>query len=244
VHFLSQVAHWFTTSAHWHGTDGIPHRVLEHVEISVLVMAVAVVVALPIGVVMGHVGRGGLLAVNVSNIGRAVPSFAVLIVALQVTHHIGAVPAFIALFFLAVPPMVTNAYTGVREVDPELREASTAMGMTGAQTLLRVELPVALPLIMAGVRTSAVNVVATATLAAIVAFGGLGRYILEGIANRDNVEVFSGALLVAVLSLGTELGLALVQRWITPNGLKPRDSVKNEPIAGAADALRPAPTPP
>jgi osmoprotectant transport system permease protein len=139
--------------------------------------------------------------------------------------------------------MLTNAYAGMRGVDAELREASVAMGMTGRQALFRVELPVALPLVMAGIRTSAVQVVATATLAALIAWGGLGYFIVHGMANRDNVEIFAGAVLVAVLSLATELGLAALQRWVTPNGLKRPDSVKNEPFAGAADALRPVSDP-
>jgi osmoprotectant transport system permease protein len=243
VHFLAQVAHWFTTSAHWHGVDGIPHRVWEHLQMSGAATFAAAAIALPIGIGLGHRGKGGNVAVNVSNIGRAVPSFALLFLAAQAFHRIGAIPSFVTLVALAVPPMMTNSYAGIRGVDPELREASIGMGMTGIQTLFRVELPVALPLVMAGIRTSAVQVVATATLAALIAWGGLGRFITEGIANQDNVEIFSGALLVALLSLGTEVGLAALQRWGTPNGLKLPDSVKNEPFAGAADALRPVPHP-
>jgi osmoprotectant transport system permease protein len=241
VHFLGQVVDWFTTSSHWHGVGGIPHRVQQHVAMSVIVTLAAAAVALPIGVWLGHVGRGGVLAVNISNIGRAVPSFAVLVIAEQVSGQIGAVPAFAALFLLAIPPMLTNAYTGVRGVDPELREASEGMGLTGPQTLFRVELPLALPLIMAGVRTAAVQVVATATLAAVVAWGGLGRYIVDGLGARDDVQIFAGAVMVLALAFATEVVLGVVQRRLTPRGLRPTrpgppDVVKNEPFLAAAVA--------
>lgn len=245
MHFLGQVVDWFTTSSHWHGVGGIPHRVEQHVGMSVIVTLTAAALALPLGVWLAHIGRGGVLAVNVSNVGRAVPTFAVLVIAEQVSGQIQTVPTFVALFLLAVPPMLTNAYTGVRGVDPDLREASAAMGLTGLQTLFRVELPLALPLIMAGVRTAAVQVVATATLAAVVAWGGLGRYIVDGLGARDDVQIFAGALMVVVLSFATEVVLGLVQRWLTPRGVRPTrpgppDVVKNEPFVVAADAVRPA----
>jgi osmoprotectant transport system permease protein len=133
---------------------------------------------------------------------------------------IGGKPAYIALVALAVPPIVTNSYTGIRQVDPDVREAARGMGMTGASILRRVELPMAVPLIMAGVRTAGVQVVATATLAAVVAWGGLGRYIIDGLAQRDMVQVFSGALIVAVVSMLTEIALGGVQRVLTPSGIR------------------------
>ena len=237
MHFFVLVFHWFTTSSHWHGVDGIPHRLTEHVEMSLAASVTAAAIALPIGIGLGHTGRGGVLAVNVSNIGRAIPSFAVLVIGLQV-FGLGAEPAFVALVVLAVPPMLTNAYVGMQSVEPELRQAATAMGMTGWQSLRKVELPLAVPLVMAGVRTATVQVVATATLAALISWGGLGRYIVFGIDARDNVEVFAGALLVALLSLVTEVGLAALQRAVTPTGLRRSSGVvKNEPFVGAGDAL-------
>ncbi|MFN2608508.1 MAG: ABC transporter permease [Acidimicrobiales bacterium] len=231
--FLASVAHWFATAAHWHGSNGIPHRLWEHVVMSVAATLTAAVVALPLGVALGHANRGGSLAVNVSNVGRAIPSFAILVLATQIVG-IGATPAFYALVALAVPPMVTNAYVGVREVDPEVRESALGMGMTGGQVLGRVELPLALPLIMAGVRTSAVQVVATATIAALVAWGGLGRYIVDGLAQRDFVQVFAGAVLVAGLSVATEVALAGLQRLLVPAGLRARDSDKNATFVATA----------
>ncbi|MBW3627261.1 MAG: ABC transporter permease subunit [Actinobacteria bacterium] len=184
-------------------------------------MAMAMAMALPLGLTLGHLGRGGVVAVNVSNVGRALPSFAVLVIALQLSS-IGTTPTLVALTLLAIPPMVTNSYVGIREVDAETREAARAMGMTGRQVFLGVELPVAVPLVMAGVRTAAVQVVATATLAALVGYGGLGALILLGLRTGDNVDVFAGAVAVAVLALATELGLALVQRALTPQALRRR----------------------
>jgi osmoprotectant transport system permease protein len=217
--FLSRVADWFTTASHWQGDHGIVHRLAEHLSMSGAATLAAIVIALPVGLLLGHTGRGAFLAVNVSNIGRAIPSFALLVLGVQL-FGIGAKPAFIALVALAVPPIVTNAYTGVRQVDPDVVEAARGMGMTERGILARVEVPVAMPLVMAGIRTAGVQVVATATLAAVVAWGGLGRYIVDGLAQKDTVQVFSGALIVAVLSMATELGLGLLQRALTPAGLR------------------------
>jgi osmoprotectant transport system permease protein len=225
--FLGQVVQWFLDPAHWQGDAGILHRTYEHILMSGLSVLTAAVIALPVGIAIGHFGRGGILAINVSNIGRAVPSFAVLVIAVQL-FGIGALPAFIALVALAIPPMVTNSYIGMREVDADVREAARGMGMRERAVLLRVELPIALPLIMAGVRTSAVNVVATATLAALVAWGGLGRFIVDGLGLQDYPMLFAGAVMVALLSLIVEFSLAGVQRLSTPAGLRPSKSREKE----------------
>src|SRR5205807_6679293 len=145
--------------------------------------------------------------INVSNVGRAVPSFALLVLAFQV-FGLGDLPIIISLTALAIPPMVTNSYVAMREVDPDVKDAARGMGYRELAQVLRVELPLAVPLIMAGIRTSAVQVVATATLAALIAGGGLGRYIVDGLATQDYVKTAAGALLVAVLALATELSLA------------------------------------
>ena len=175
----------------------------------------------PSACVTGHTGRGGLIATNVSNLGRAIPSLTFLGVAFFI-FGIGNKPALVALVALAVAPMVTNTYTAIRGVDPEVRESAMGMGLTGFQVLRRVEVPMGLPLIMAGIRTSGVQVVATATLAAYVGGGGLGRFIRSGLATRDFVELFAGALLVALLSLATEVALGAVQRAVVPKGLQAR----------------------
>jgi osmoprotectant transport system permease protein len=239
MNFLREVVTWFTTASHWQGTNGIPHRVSEHVVMSAAAVGAAVVVAIPPSLVLGHLRRFGSIAINFSNAGRAIPSFAVLVLAAQVLG-IGAEPAFIALFLLAIPPLVTNCYVGMADVDAEIRESAKGMGMTGWQSAWRVELPVALPVVLAGVRTAAVQVVATATLAALVAWGGLGRYIIDGLAQRDFVQVFAGAFLVALLSVLTELSLALIQRFTVSAGLTHRHRGKNEPFVGAATAVKPS----
>jgi osmoprotectant transport system permease protein len=219
--FLADAFAWFTTAANWWGAEGMLHRLQEHIGMSAAALATAMVIALPLGLVLGHTGRGGPLAVNLSNLGRAVPSFAIIVLMASIVG-IGAKPAYIALVALAVPPMVTNTFTAIRGVDRDVREAAEGMGLTGRQVLARVEIPMGLPLMMAGIRTSAVQVVATATLAALVGWGGLGRYIIDGLATRDFQEVFAGAVLVAILSLLVEIGLSVLQRVIVPTGLRGR----------------------
>ena len=210
---------WLTDPAHWQGIDGIPTRLEEQIHLSIESVAIGAVIALPVGIVLGHYGRFGNLAINISNVGRAVPSFGILVIAFQV-FGLGDVPIVIALTALAVPPMVTNSYVALREVDPDVKDAARGMGYRELAQLLRVELPLAVPLIMAGVRTSAVQVVATATLAALIAGGGLGRYIVDGLARSDNPRLLAGALLVAALALATELLLAGLQRALVPRGIR------------------------
>jgi len=223
--FIGQVLQWFLDGSHWQGDFGIPNRLFEHVSMSVESLVAAALIALPIGVTLGHIGRGGNLAINVSNVGRAVPSFALLVIAVQLVG-IGFWPAFIALVALGIPPIVTNSYIGMREVDADVREAAKGMGMRDRAVLWQVELPIAAPFLMAGVRTSAVNIVATATLAALVAWGGLGRFIVDGLAQRDTVQLFAGALLVALLSVAVELSLTALQRITTSRGLRNETSIQ------------------
>jgi osmoprotectant transport system permease protein len=210
---------WLRDPAHWQGIDGIPTRLAEQIHLSVESVAIGALIALPVGIVLGHYGRFGNLAINLSNVGRAVPSFGILVIAFQV-FGLGDLPIVIALTALAVPPMVTNSYVALREVDPDVKDAARGMGYRQLAQLLRVELPLAVPLIMAGVRTSAVQVVATATLAALIAGGGLGRYIVDGLARSDNPRTLAGALLVAALALATELLLAGLQRALVPRGIR------------------------
>lgn len=226
--FLGEVLRWFFNPVHWSGTHGVPNRLLEHLQISGVAVGAALVIALPVGIALGHWGRGGLLAINLSNMGRALPSFGILVIAFEV-FGLNNTPVFVALTLLAIPPMVTNSFIAVRDVDPEIREAARGMGMRERRLLLEVELPLALPLIMAGIRTSAVQVVATATLAALIAGGGLGRYILDGLGQRDDVQVFAGALLVAALAMTVELVLGGLEQIATPHGIR-RSAVGPETI--------------
>lgn len=206
---------WFLDPAHWSGPDGVPVRFAQHLAISAAALALALVVAVPLGVLLGHVGRGGVLAVNVGNVGRAVPTFGVLVIlASWEPVGVGDLAAVLALAVFAVPPLLTNAYVGMRGVDADVKEAARGMGMTRGQLVRRVELPLALPLLAAGVRTATVQVVATATLAALVAGGGLGRFIVDGYGRLDYPMMLAGALMLAVLSMLTELGLARLERRV------------------------------
>lgn len=219
AHVLAMLLEWFTDAATWQGTDGIPNRTLEHVYYTLVSMAVGMLIALPLGIGLGHAGRGGLLAINVSNIGRAVPEFGVVILVFLIAGY-GDIPILVALVALAIPPMVTNGYVGMRAVDPEVRQAARGMGMTGWQMLWQVELPIALPVVMAGIRTAAVQVISTATLAAYVGLGGLGRYLIDGLATNRHTQVVGGAIVVAVLAIAIEAVLARIQRTIVSEGLR------------------------
>ncbi len=217
--FLGLVLRWLADPAHWRGSDGIPTRLAEHLHLSIESVAIGALIALPVGIALGHYGRFGTLAINISNIGRAIPSFGFLVIAFQV-FGLGDLPIILALTALAIPPMVTNSYVALREVDPDVKEAVRGMGYRELAQVLRVELPLAVPLIMAGVRTSAVQVVATATLAALIAGGGLGRYIIDGLATQDYVKTAAGALLVAALALATEVSLSSLERVLVPRGIR------------------------
>ena len=235
---LGDVFGWFADPANMWGERGYVHLIGQHLWLSLVTILAAVAVAVPIGLVMGHTGKGGGLAINISNIGRALPSFALLVIFYS-AFGLGTTPAFLALFALAVPPIVTNTYTAIRSVDPEVREAAEGMGLTGGQVLRRVELPMGIPLIMAGIRTSSVQVVATATLAAYVGGGGLGRLIRSGLATQNSERLIGGALLVAGLSVAVELVLGAVQRAAVPSGLQigrsgASDTVSALPGAAAA----------
>ena len=223
--FLSDVFKWFNDPSHWRGHTGIPNRLFEHLQYSVAAILASLVLAVPLAAWLGHKRRFGTVAVNVSNLGRAIPSFAILVLGTQQfglleLPLIGSFTTFVALVALAVPPLVTNAYVAVAEVPDDVRDSARGMGMSEIQVLLRVELPMAVPLLMAGVRTASVQVVATATIAAFVGAGGLGRYIIDGRAIFDNTQIFAGATLVALLSLATEVALGGAQRWLTPRGMR------------------------
>ena len=223
--FLAQVLAWYTDPANWSGNNAIPLRLWQHLSLSVASLGAGLAIALPIGLYIGHTGRGARVAVAFSNIGRAVPSLGWLGIAYPISTGlfqragIGFLPAFIGLIALAIPPIVTNTYAGLRDVDPELRESARGMGMRELQLLMRVEVPVALTVILAGIRVSAVAVVATAPLAALVGGGTLGSYILQGLELSDEVRVFAAALMVAVLAVLTELAFAWLQRHAVSPGL-------------------------
>ncbi|MFI5984378.1 ABC transporter permease [Streptomyces sp. NPDC051555] len=214
---------WLADGANWSGESGVWHRLAEHAFVSGVALVLACAVALPIGLWLGHLGKGGALAVNVSNIGRAVPVFAVLaLFMVSPLRSAGYVPTIIALVLFAVPPLLTNAYVGMREVDRSVVEAARGMGMSGGQLFLRVELPLARPLVMTGLRSAAVQVIATATIAAMVGQGGLGRIITAGFNTFNTPQVIAGALLVAALALVVEGALVAVDRLLLRSGAPAR----------------------
>lgn len=210
---------WFSAPAQWSGPTGLPARVGEHLYYMATAMGIALLIALPIGIGLGHWGRGGLLAINVANMGRAVPSFG-LVILMFLLVGFGYLPVLMALVALAIPPMVTNSYVGMQTVDPAVRTAAVALGLSRWQRLFSVELPIALPLVMAGIRTSAVQVLSTATLAAYVGLGGLGRYLIDGLAQQQLAQVVGGALVVAALAVLLEAGLAGLQRMLVSPGVR------------------------
>ncbi|MFE7132625.1 ABC transporter permease [Streptomyces sp. NPDC057638] len=202
---LTDTWRWLTDPAHWSGENGVWHRLAEHLQLTVVCLALSCLIALPIALLLGHLGRGGALAVNLANVGRAVPTFAVLVLLLlSPIGGAGAWPTIVALVLFAIPPLLTNAYVGMRGVDRDVVRAARGMGMTGRQLLLAVEIPLALPLVLAGVRIAAVQLVATATLAALAGGGGLGRIITAGFNLASTPQVVAGAVLVAVFALLVE----------------------------------------
>ena len=214
---VADVWTWLTTGGHWTEEGGILQRLGEHLYLTLFCLALSCALALPLALWLGHIGKGGALAVNLSNAGRAVPTFAVLVLlTMGPLGQYGDWATIVALVLFALPPLLTNAYTGVREADPEVVEAARGMGMTHWQLLRQVELPLAFPLIMTGVQTAAVQLVATATLAALPGGGGLGRIITSGFGNHFTHEVVAGALLVAVLALLIERTLTAAERLLDP----------------------------
>ena len=216
--WVSDVVAWFRDGQHWQGPNGVPQRLLEHVGVSAAALGIACLLAIPLALWLGHVRRGGGLAVNVSNVGRAVPTYAVLVLLVLAPDPFGlsTLSILVALVVFAIPPVLTNTYIGVREVDPAAVDAARGMGMSGPQVLAKVELPLAVPLLMDGVRLAAVQVVATATIAALVAGGGLGALITDGFGRQDQAEVVAGALCVLLLALTVEGSMALLQRRVNP----------------------------
>jgi osmoprotectant transport system permease protein len=220
---VSAVATWFADPSHWAGPNGVPYRLAQHVGISLVSVGIAGAIAMPLGLYVGHTGRGQAFAINLANVGRAIPSLAAIALAVPFTQMLDPqlgfylYPTLIAMIVLAIPPILVNAYAGVAEVDRDLVEAARGMGMTERQILGRVEIPLAVPVIVGGVRSASVQVIATATLGAVYGLGALGGFIVEGVAQRDDGRLFAGVVLVAVLALAAEGGLALLQRRLSPS---------------------------
>lgn len=224
---MNLVADYLRDPAHWAGSDGIPARIAEHLAYTLVTLGIAAAVAIPLGLWIGHTGRGRVLVVNVVNGMRSVPTLGLLYLAVMLLgpRLAGDVaflaPAIFVLVILAIPPILAGAYSGVESVDPQARDAAKGMGMSGGEVLLRVELPCAAPLLFSGLRSAALQVVATATIAAAVGVGGLGRLLIDGQAVRDYGQMAAGAVLVAALALVLDGTLALVQRLVVSPGLRP-----------------------
>ena len=210
---------WLFVPAHWVGPDGIPARLVEHLGYVALAMIIALLIALPVGAWVGHTGRGGFLVVGSANALRALPTLGVLIL-LVTPFGLSIIGPLIALVVLAVPPLLAGTYAGVRNVDPAVVDAARGMGMRGGEVLWRVELPNALPLIIGGVRSAVLQVISTATIAAYVGLGGLGRYIFDGLAQRDFPQMIGGSLLVALLAIVVDLLLVALQKVVVSPGLQ------------------------
>jgi osmoprotectant transport system permease protein len=231
---MDGVVEFFSDPANWEGTLGIPNRLVEHLQISVLAVLIAALIAVPIGLYIGHTNRGSGLAINLANIGRAVPSYAMMVIPLPLTLSLAPIigyepsfglvflPPFLAMTFLAIPPLLVATYAGLRSVDRDLIESGRGMGLTERQILGRIELPLASSIIVGGLRTATLQVIATATIAAILGGGGLGRFIFDGLnqglAGRSSI--YAGAIMVTLLAIGVDLVLARIQTALTPRSLR------------------------
>jgi osmoprotectant transport system permease protein len=221
---IHDVIAWFRDGAHWQGPGGVPTLLGQHALLTLVSMLIAAAVGLPVALWLGHRGRGGTFAVNLTNIGRAIPIVALLSLLSLGVFGTGVLGPFgrsglatlVTLALFALPPIVTNTYTGLSEVDPDVVEAARGMGMAELDVLRRVEVPLAMPMIVSGIRLAVVQVWATATIAALVAGPGLGRIIIHGYDSFQTAEVVAGALIVAVVALVLELVLAGLQKMLDP----------------------------
>lgn len=216
LHFINA---FFSDSARWHGYDGIPTRLLEHVQYSLIALAFAAAIGLPVGLLTGHTGRGGNTLALVATAARALPSFGLLVL-MFVLLGFGLVPVMIPLVVLAIPPILVTSYEALRSVDPAAVDAARGMGMSEPRILFQVEVPVALPLILSGLRSAAIQIISTATIAAYVSLGGLGRYIIDGLYQLNYEKVVGGAVLVAVLALVTLAVFWTVARIAVSQGVR------------------------
>jgi osmoprotectant transport system permease protein len=211
---------FLTDSFNWSGPEGIPARILQHLWYTAAALGLSALIALPVGLYIGHTRRGAFLAINTGNAARALPSLGLLMLAVLLTDQIGFLPVLIALVALGIPPILTSTYAGLSGVDAATIDAARGMGMTGREILTKVEIPIAMPLIVSGLRGATLQVVSTATIAALVALGGLGRYVVDGLKLRDFPQMFAGALLVALLAILLDVLFALAGRYAVSPGLR------------------------
>jgi osmoprotectant transport system permease protein len=225
---LSDTFGWLTTADNWWGSTGILQRIWEHLQYSLLAVGLAMLIALPLGLVIGHTGRYEPGAFGVSGAARAIPSLGLLVLLYRV-DPLEAWPAILVLTVLAIPPILANTTAGIGGIDPAARDAAEGMGMRPLQVLTGVEIPLAAPLILAGIRSALLQVIATASIAAYIGLGGLGRFIIDGFATRDDAMVYGGSIVIAALALVSEGMFALAQRRVTVAGARPERLGPAEP---------------
>ncbi len=236
---INGIIDWLADGEHWSGPDGITARLIEHLQYSFSALAFVLLIGIPLGLYIGHTGRGAVAIAGSANALRALPTFGLLI---YLVISIGADlppdwtylgPSLFVLVVLGVPAVLSNTYAGVQNVDPAARDAAKGMGMTGSQVLWRVEVPNALPLILSGIRSSMLQIIATATVAAYVTLGGLGRFIIDGLSQQDYFQMAGGAIMVALLAVGLDLVFALIQRYVVSRGITGRYATPSNQPAGA-----------
>ena len=244
---MDGIVRFLTDPANWTGATGIPNRLQEHLLICVLAVILAAVIAIPLGLYIGHTNRGSNVAINVANIGRAIPSYAMMVIPVPLTLTLAPIvgyepnfglvflPPFLAMAFLAIPPLLVGTYSGLRAVDRDLIEAGRGMGLRERQILRQIELPIASPIIIGGLRTATLQVIATATIAAILGGGGLGRFIFDGLNQglSGRPSIYAGAILVTILAVGVDMVLAWAQTRLTPRALRtPSRRPERRPLPG------------
>ncbi len=218
MNLFAQAFGWIFDPAHWTQGPDISGHLVEHISVSGLCILIAVVIAVPIGVAIGHTGKGRAAAILISNVARALPTLGLLSI-LILLFGIGLLPITVVLVILAIPPMLAGAYAGIEAVDKQTIDAARALGMTEGQIILRVEIPLAMPLLIGGLRATALQVIATLGIASAFAFGGLGIYLINGLATADYVQLLAGAILITALCLVVDGILAVVQRIAVPRGV-------------------------
>ncbi|WP_315275731.1 ABC transporter permease [Kocuria carniphila] len=219
MNLIDQALQFLIDPMNWTGAVGIPKRMLEHLGYTALTMAIALIIAVPLGLWVGHTGRGSGVVVGITGALRSLPTLGLLTL-FTLLMGLGLMPPILALVLLAIPPILSGTYSGIASVNPALVDGARAMGMTERQTLTRVEIPVALPVILGGIRNAALQVLATVTIVAYINLGGLGRYLIDGLAVRDYSRMLASVVLVAVLALAADAILALIQRLVTSPGLR------------------------
>lgn len=236
---MSGLLEFLLDPSHWSGNTGIPVRIGYHLLYSLIALAIALMIAVPLGIYVGHTGRGEAAVAGMANALRALPTLGLLIVVVMMaaplfsSSLVFTAPAIFVLVLLAIPPILTGTYTGIQNADRGAVDAVIGMGYTPMQVLVQVQLPCALPLIISGIRGAMLQIVSTATVAAYVALNGLGRYIIDGRANNDFAQMAAGALLVAVVALFLELTFLLIARLVVSPGL--RRTVRRTKTPGAVE---------